>query len=300
MARLLEIGGANAAMAALLAIMVWAITRHGWQPAFAHLLWVLVMVKLITPPLLPIPWRVASDVSTVDKLVTAADEISPQIDLNQSIAAKNASAKIVEAASRNVAATSPPRVSPFADVPWTTCLGGLWLTGSAIWLAVAVGRLARFHFALSAASLPSDELQRLADDVAAKLGVRRYRVRVTSGRLSPMVWPIGRPTVVVPQNLLDILTEPELRAILTHEFAHLRPQGSLGALARARRDRGLLVASGCVDRASKDSAIGGAGLRRLGRAARIPLLQKNMPQLYSKPCNPPPKFSSRCPCWQVE
>jgi beta-lactamase regulating signal transducer with metallopeptidase domain len=222
MARILEIGGTNAVIAALLAIVVWAITRHGRQPAFAHLLWVLVLVKLITPPLLPIPWWVASDVSMADQLVTAADEVLPQMDLDQSIATKNASARMVEATSGGVAATSPPQVSPFVDVPWTTCLGGLWLTGSAIWLAIAVGRLARFHFALSDASLPSDELQRLADDVAAKLGVPRYRVRVTSGRLSPMVWPVGRPTIVVPQNLLDILSEPELRAILTHEFAHLR------------------------------------------------------------------------------
>jgi uncharacterized repeat protein (TIGR01451 family) len=228
MARLLEIGVTNAAIATLLALVVWVVTRRMRQPALAHMLWVLVLVlvKLVTPPLLPIPWQVRS--AEAPAAPTAAVPAAMSAPLRREI--KLAPTPIVEStpsdfvetpAETPVAKNSTPSWT-IADIDWTNLLVGIWLAGSAIWLAISVGRLMRFHFSLNHASLPSDELQRTADDVAAKLGVRRFRVRVTAGRLSPLVWPIGVPTIVVPQDLLDILTEPELRSILTHEFAHLR------------------------------------------------------------------------------
>src|SRR5262245_59864116 len=61
MSRLLEIGLANAAMAAALAAAVWLVTVVGRRPALAHGLWLLVLLRLIAPPLigLPIGWRSA-------------------------------------------------------------------------------------------------------------------------------------------------------------------------------------------------------------------------------------------------
>src|SRR4051812_28052266 len=57
MTLLFEIGVANAVLASVLALVVWFVTRIVRQPALAQLLWVLVLVKLVTPPLISIPWR---------------------------------------------------------------------------------------------------------------------------------------------------------------------------------------------------------------------------------------------------
>lgn len=228
MARLLEIGMTNAVIAMLLAILVWAVTRRMRQPAFVHLLWVLVLVKLITPPLLPIPWSVGPAMAMTNRLAAApaaipAPPASPlPAELAPSDVVASAPVEIVEIPAKMPTAIRPAASSPPPSINWVDWLGGLWLAGSAIWLLIAVRRMTQFHFALNLAKEPTVELQSMADDVAAKVGVRRFRVRVTAGRLSPLVWPIGMPTIVVPQDLVDILTELELQAILTHEFAHLR------------------------------------------------------------------------------
>jgi len=228
MARLLEIGMTNAVIAMLLAIVVWAVTRRMRQPAFVHLLWVLVLVKLITPPLLPIPWSVGHATAMTNRLAAApaaipAPPASP-LPTGPALADVVASAPVetVEIPAKMPAATRPVTSSPLRRIEWMNWWGGLWFAGSAIWLLIAVRRMMQFHLALTHAKEPAVELQSMADDVAARLGVRRFRVRVTAGRLSPLVWPIGVPTIVVPQDLVDVLTELELRAILTHEFAHLR------------------------------------------------------------------------------
>src|SRR5260370_22005283 len=48
----------SAALAALLAFLVWIVARRR-PPALAHALWLLVLLKLVTPPLVPVrvlPW----------------------------------------------------------------------------------------------------------------------------------------------------------------------------------------------------------------------------------------------------
>ena len=52
---LLHAGLSNALMAAVLALPAAAVARLGRRPALAHALWLLVLLKLITPPLIPIP-----------------------------------------------------------------------------------------------------------------------------------------------------------------------------------------------------------------------------------------------------
>ena len=52
---LLEIGASNAVMATLLALLTATVGYVVRRPALEHCLWVLVFVKLLTPPLLPVP-----------------------------------------------------------------------------------------------------------------------------------------------------------------------------------------------------------------------------------------------------
>src|ERR1700740_3196848 len=57
MTRLLESGLINAAMATGLAIVVWLATRAWRHPVFVHTLWIVVLLKLVTPPVVTMPWR---------------------------------------------------------------------------------------------------------------------------------------------------------------------------------------------------------------------------------------------------
>ncbi|HEV3142819.1 MAG TPA: M56 family metallopeptidase [Gemmataceae bacterium] len=52
---LLHVGLSNAVLAALLAGVVWVVTRKLRRPAVAHSLWLLVLLKLVTPPFMSLP-----------------------------------------------------------------------------------------------------------------------------------------------------------------------------------------------------------------------------------------------------
>src|SRR4051812_44925174 len=58
MSTLLAIGLANALAAAVLALPALLISRSRRRPALAHALWLLVLLKLVTPPLFNVtpPW----------------------------------------------------------------------------------------------------------------------------------------------------------------------------------------------------------------------------------------------------
>src|SRR5713226_4948593 len=52
---LLHVGLANAVLATGLALVAWAAGRLARRPFLAHALWLLVLLKLITPPLMTVP-----------------------------------------------------------------------------------------------------------------------------------------------------------------------------------------------------------------------------------------------------
>lgn len=64
MDRLLEIGLANAVVALMLAVVALLVSRWSRRPALVHALWLLVLIKLVTPPILPLPlpwWQAPSE-----------------------------------------------------------------------------------------------------------------------------------------------------------------------------------------------------------------------------------------------
>src|SRR5688572_1963973 len=77
MSSLLEIGLANAACAAALAVLALAAGRVCCRPAVRHGLWLLVLVKLITPPLLPLPVRVLPPAEAPLPAPVAVVEVPP-------------------------------------------------------------------------------------------------------------------------------------------------------------------------------------------------------------------------------
>lgn len=87
MTRLLEIGLSNALMATLLAVIVAIVARVVRRPALVHALWVLVLVKLVTAPMLGVPvgFGVAFDspepetpaVAAVDATIEATPVATP-------------------------------------------------------------------------------------------------------------------------------------------------------------------------------------------------------------------------------
>jgi beta-lactamase regulating signal transducer with metallopeptidase domain len=252
MISILEVGLINAALATGLAMVVWLATRVWRHPVFVHTLWIVVLLKLITPPVVNVPWKFSELKSSsqqsgavfdVAAMVPADQPVAfSPIDTNERPIFEQASISpapietapniinetdesVSLAATRNEAVRLPSHEqegqSAYSQIIWTTAVIGIWLTGTIVYVFVSAVRLAQFHRALSQATPACEEIHRLAAELARRFGVRRYQLRVTEGQLSPLVWPVGTPTILMPRRLVAELSREEVETLLAHEFAHL-------------------------------------------------------------------------------
>ncbi|HUT93717.1 MAG TPA: M56 family metallopeptidase [Thermoguttaceae bacterium] len=257
MSAILEIGLGNALMALVLAVVAAAVSLRKGHPAVAHVLWLLVFVKLLTPPLAAVPVPVlwarpvrhvvetdrggaAEPARTSGNPAVPSDPNGSWTDGADLPGAPDSSSSSLSAGGGGLPDTmsglDETNASSFSATPAgaspTTAgasrvvgiLIAAWLAGSLAWFgvsAVLMWRVCRLlAFARPAPAGLEEEVRRLA----RRLGIARSpEVRIVSGPISPMLWPIGRRArILLPQELLDRLTWEEQSTVLTHELAHVR------------------------------------------------------------------------------
>lgn len=207
METVLRIGLSNAVIGAALAILAAGAGRILRRPAAAHLLWVLVLIKLLTPPLWTVPVRFSS------APVPASHQVPVEISAAQD--------DFVAPAVRHEE-LSAESVNPINHI--TRSAVGLWALGSLTCLLVTALRLRQFREVLSVATAAPDDLQRQTRNLASRLGMRRCpSVWLVPGRICPMVFAgLHRPRLLLPMDLCQRLTPDQQSTLLLHELAHLR------------------------------------------------------------------------------
>jgi bla regulator protein BlaR1 len=107
---------------------------------------------------------------------------------------------------------------------WPQLLRIVWGIGTLIWFLLALERVHHFRRLLRFARPAPAALQERTRRLAHGLGLKRCpRVRLLPGRIAPMLWAIGGPPrLLVPVDLLDVLSDEQLDTLLLHELAHLR------------------------------------------------------------------------------
>jgi beta-lactamase regulating signal transducer with metallopeptidase domain len=227
---LLSIALSNAVAAAVLALVAAITGAVCRRPALVHGLWLLVLLKLVTPPLvrIPVAWPSAPESRQIEVATFAADEppsetTPPPLEQPAVVLVLPASAEDEPAASTDTAIVPPAPAS--ADPPlWPRLLPMVWLAGSLAWFVLAVVRLGRFRRLLRFARRAPAALQERAARLSRRLGLPRCpRVDLLPGRIAPMLWAISSsPRLLVPADLLDVLGDEQLNTLLVHELAHLR------------------------------------------------------------------------------
>jgi beta-lactamase regulating signal transducer with metallopeptidase domain len=205
---LLTVGLGNAAAAAVLAAAALAGERLTRRPAVAHALWLLVLVKLLTPPLWSVPLLPAPEIAAPRPAVDVALPDAPPV-------------ADIQSSSDDVLPAIPPSA---AEWSWRAVLPAAWLGGAVLWWALAVARLWRFGRLLRRARpAPSDVMER-ARFLARRMGLRRCPgVWLVPAEVSPLLLAVGpRARVFLPEALWPRLTGGQREAILAHELAHLR------------------------------------------------------------------------------
>jgi beta-lactamase regulating signal transducer with metallopeptidase domain len=233
---LLYVGLSNAAAALALAIPVAVIGRLCRRPALVHSLWLLVLLKLVTPPLhyIVLPWALAED----KRSIQSNDDTQVKQEKDESTAREYIPVESVPFPTSGDAntevsptdrtdteagslATPPLRVSMPA---WTTVIAVVWVLGSVVCAVIAVRRLWSFHRLLTHAVHAPAQLQERADVLAGRLGIAAAPVvGLIPGRVSPLLWALlGPPRVLLPTGLWSRLSPAQRDTLLLHELAHLR------------------------------------------------------------------------------
>lgn len=251
MSALLVMGLKNAILVIPLALVALAVARYSRRPALAHLMWTVVLLKMLTPPLIHVPvgwkldvesWLQTDRGSQTDRspktAVASGTSRAAKPNQVQTVAGKARSrlgskAPIPRTApqgdqstSRPVVAASPPLWSLLS---WRTAwawklelLGSVWLIGSLWIIFKLVVRSRQFHCYLQLAEKRHEWLRIRPAELAAQSGISiAPRVIVVEGCLSPMLWGMGRRACLVfPAKLISRLSPTELDSLLLHELAH--------------------------------------------------------------------------------
>jgi len=233
----------NAVLAGLLALAAWVVSRLTKRQAVVHGLYLLALLKLVTPPLVELPLLPAAGVARD----TAGKPSGPTGVLGPALAAPRPSvvspARAAEAtravpgpeatrprAARGAAAIAlPADARPVATprrapLPWRLALPALVGLGAIAVATLAVLRFLRFRRLAQAAEPAPPGLVTRAAEIGAAIGVRRApALYLLPACVPPMLWPASpRPKLLLPRDLLPELDGDELDALLAHELAHVR------------------------------------------------------------------------------
>ena len=231
-------------VAAALAGLAALATKSGrLGPASRHALWLVVLLKMIMPPVFHWP---RSEPQAVSEAVVVAqfrppaepaialDELSPfdeagyadlppfpEDEASLGVTAELKPIEIDEVASESLAtqwgAVIANLVAKSSRPLMLTWMGGM--LAFAVW---QTGGILRFGWRLRRSKPAPDWLLDEVIDEAARFGVRPPPVKVVDWPGSPFLWCGGRSVLVIPHALLCKLERERWRGILAHEMAHLR------------------------------------------------------------------------------
>ncbi|MDB2525650.1 M48 family metalloprotease [Mariniblastus sp.] len=224
---ILQMTLSNLLVALVLAIVALVLQRRYRANALANVVWVMVLLKLLTPPLVSLP------LVEVESLVESAPST-----LTRSVVAEEGELTdvvISDAADLNLPSTIPGEqgladnggiISSQAVVSLgIVSLGVVWVGVTVLLLIVSLFRIIRFHIQIHRQAKSVEPwVRQLGIQIAATLGLQKMpRIVVLPANVSPFVWWLGgQPQIFLSQVAIDQLQPTELRMVLAHEMVHIR------------------------------------------------------------------------------
>jgi len=225
---------------AVVAILAGRLRSIG--PTARHALWLVVLIKMMTPPLVSWPWAApwrdlswpitsfevvstSAGVAEPISLETVARGIEPSPPGNDDEQGGSGAIASPETEAVVSAAPVPAKVLQLSLPDATTIKRGLvsgWLVISVILGIGQASRIIRFRRRLCEAVPAPDDLVEEAERIGRRLGVPVPELLVVPDLGTPLLWCLGRPQLLLPGRLVKTLPFDRWRGILTHELAHLR------------------------------------------------------------------------------
>jgi beta-lactamase regulating signal transducer with metallopeptidase domain len=212
--------------------------RH--RPAVQHALWVVVLVKFVTPPIVSWPWsaqqvveslwsQVASNTQTpLEPRNTASAEVlsfttsgsavrDPSKYWHESLTALTAERSAFAGRSASDAASREGLVRVASGI-----VLGLWLAGTVTCAVRLVRRIASHTSIVRGGAKAPKQLVAEVACIADQVGLQPPQAVVAREITSPFVWFLGRLRLVWPEALLGDEEIIRSRGVIAHELAHVR------------------------------------------------------------------------------
>ncbi|MFV0444212.1 MAG: M56 family metallopeptidase [Planctomycetaceae bacterium] len=229
----------NAILVALLAVPVHVVCRWKQSPALTHALWLLLVLKLLTPPLVsvPLPWSIEVTSPEIAGWLGVGPQTLPGHLEGPRRTATDGSGQTVAAATELSLASHPSpgrSLTGLGETDWLAWLtqpNGLkllmgllaaWAFGSLCLASGVLRKACCFRRRLRLRSSSSQVLQAEVNRLSRELNLGRGpRAVFTDRPVSPMLWGVG-PFVrlVFPRLLWERISDAERRLLLMHELGH--------------------------------------------------------------------------------
>jgi TonB family protein len=196
MDHLLNVGLSNALIAAALAVVAAAIARVTKHPALWYALWLVVLLRLLAPPVfavnLPIP------------------------DFGRAASAPGTPIVAVSGGATSLA-------DPGFSIDPLGVIAVIWAAGAMAVIGFAIAQSVQLRQILVASEPASPAVADRVADLSRKLGLRRAPPTVqVEDRVPPMLWAfLASVRLILPSELLARLDADQTDTLLAHELAHL-------------------------------------------------------------------------------
>jgi beta-lactamase regulating signal transducer with metallopeptidase domain/HEAT repeat protein len=206
------------------------------RPVLLYSLWMLVFIKLLIPIHFSLPTGLQLFSREERQVNIASISNRPGLPRPRSASASHvptgaASADVLPSGPTSLRTTTARRSSlpaiPVPSSPVRLTVSGwlfaLWASGVALLGTFLISRTRRLSKLRRTSTLSSPELVTLLRDGAAQLQTRRIpELRLTPEQISPTIFGVFHPVIVLPKGLVASLSEADLRVILLHELLHLK------------------------------------------------------------------------------
>jgi beta-lactamase regulating signal transducer with metallopeptidase domain len=209
----------NVVVTAALAAIVLVLCRVGRiGPVARHALWVLVLVKFVTPPLVVWPWAAPDPLGVARFEATTEDHASAEASVTRPLA--NNTLRPADSGAQVTAGPHHADASrPAASIwPWVL---GVWLTGSVFLVGLEGVRLTRLGRRIRHARPVDPAIARRVSTLSAQFDLAPMPVHALDDLASPVVWCVGRPRLLWPADLAADASDACVDGLLVHELAHI-------------------------------------------------------------------------------
>lgn len=213
----------NISLATVLAIVVWLMSRLPFfqrRPALNHTLWLLVLAKLVTPPVIPVPvFRGINTAQTVQQ--ASVMEVGANVVELPSTLIEQPQVAQGDAGMRPTLLDQSAKTVN-SSIPWLLILLGTSAFGTLVLVVRGVTQWRRVSQLLRVTRGADPRLVELARVAADRMGVAGIPTICTvETTISPLLWVRGGvPVIVLPLPLIETMSDDQVVCILCHELAH--------------------------------------------------------------------------------